>query len=372
MNIFLCGGFGFAGHYLVYGLLKQGHKVFLLGREKETQSTEARLKELIRSNRLVNAEFGVDQESFDNITILNGDLAKKNFGLSDADYKYLHDLNIDEIYNVAACLKYDELYKDQLWQTNVKGTERLLDFAVTVKCRYIHASTAYIAGDKVQSGELIMEQFYDAQEFPNSYLESKAKAELLIRKYGETKNVDYLIFRFPTLVGDSQTGFTYSLFAFYEYLGAVAAIQDRAANEERIRLRASPHGTVNLLPTDIVIRCMLEIAANDNFTNRIFNLTDHQPLSPVELAEVLGRIYGLPVVMVDSDDLEKHGTRVEKLFSRFTRNNSAFAKHIYRFDCSNSSRYLGHAVSSEWEKTESYFKLLKDGYEAHRSAVMGS
>jgi hypothetical protein len=74
------------------------------------------------------------------------------------------------------------------------------------------------------------------------------------------------------------------------------------------------------------------------------------------------------MVATGSHILDNGMTKTEKLFARLTRKNAAFAKHVYRFDCSNSEKHLGHTVSKEWAKTNRYFSLLKDGYEAFISA----
>lgn len=365
MTVLISGGFGFAGHYLIYGLLKQGYHVILIGRRKQSRVILQRLEILAETNALVNPEFRVEPDAFKKLTLLEGDISEDCFGLSNADFNYLKQTQIDAIHNLAAYLRYEKKYREECWRTNVRGTRQLLDLACDKNCRYIHASTAYIAGSNVPSGELIEEKFYEHSVHPNVYLESKSTAEALIKTYSNTHNLDYLILRLPTLIGDSKTGFTNSEFGFYEYLGALDTLRRKTNNKRLIRFKASPEGTVNIVPVDIVMKCYLEICKH-KCNPRIYNITDNNPMSPGELGEVMGHLFDIPLKADKSTVIGKTGTRDEKLFARLTCNNSAFAEHIYKFDSSNSERCLGHPVTDGWEKTEEYFRLLIEGFRKHR------
>ncbi len=363
MNAFLTGGLGFAGHYFTYGLLKKGYRVILLGRDSKQQTLGERKSILIENNKFVNPDFQIEEGLFQNLTVLNGDISLKNLGLSDEEYKFLQSVQIDEIYNASAILRYENKYRSLCQKINVEGTRQLLELATEKKSRFIHISTAFITGEEVKSGELIQEKFYTSKTFPNVYIESKANAEELISEYSKKNNLDFLIFRLPGLIGDSKTGFSNSIFGFYEYIGALAALQKRAKNEKIIRFCAPPQGAANLLPTDIAIKCTLKICDGQNFDNPIFNITDSEPLSPAFLAETLGKLYDLPMVPLSDNKLPEDQTRIEKLFARLTRQNSVLANHDYNFDSRNSEKHLGHKVSHEWDKSIHYFELLKKGFE---------
>jgi len=366
MNILVCGGFGFAGQYVVYKLLKDGNNVILLGRKNNFSSIDDRINKLIHDNVLVNDEFKVTSNQFKNLSYVEGDLSKDKLGIDELNFNRLANISIDEIYNLAACLKYDQHYREHIFQINVDGTRRLLDISSIFNAKYFHASTAYIAGEDHPSFIPIKEEFCTSNKFSNIYIESKWNAELLIKKYSEKSNIDYLIFRFPTLIGDSKTGYTNSIYAFYEYLSALKAIQDRSTQNERIRFSAVPNGNVNLLPTDLVVKNMLKICKS-NTINKIFNLTDSAPMSSSEMGNIMGKLFSLNIVAVNGINIRKDGTKNEKLFSRLTRKNSGFAQKAYVFDCQNSERALGHPVSIEWDKSIEYFKKMKEGYDYYCS-----
>ena len=119
MQIFLTGGFGFAGHYLVYGMLKKGYRLYLLGRAKDLKILEQRLKTLIDENEFVNPEFKNEQESFSNIVLLHGDLDKPDFGLNKKDLTRLNLIKFDLVVNCAAVLRYEEKFRDLCMNVNV-------------------------------------------------------------------------------------------------------------------------------------------------------------------------------------------------------------------------------------------------------------
>lgn len=363
MNMLVSGGFGFAGHYLVYGLLKQGHHVILIGRRKDSQTILSRLETLKKNNAFVNPEFSVHPDTFGKITVLEGNISKEKLGLSETDYKFLKEAKLDAIHNMASCLRYEDKHRAECYGSNVYGTEQFVELALANNCPYFHSSTAYIAGDQVPSGQLTKEEFYETKNHPNVYLESKSAAESLLNKYHQSHDLDYYIFRLPTLVGDSKTGFTNSIFGIYEYLCALDRLRSRADIDSPIRFHAIEGGNLNMLPVDIVISCYLKICQSVNRDKyRIFNITDGQPISIALVGELLGNMFG--VAMKASDTMPDTPENIyERLFARLTSRNTVFIRHNYRFDNSNSVACLGHPVSQGWNKGPEYFHLFVDGFQ---------
>ncbi len=362
MNVLVCGGFGFAGHYVVYKLLQDGHKVIIFGRSKNDQTVENRIQQLVDDNLLVNDKYKVDSSSFKNLSFIDGDLSKPNLGITEMEYKKLIENGINEIYNMAAFLRYEEEYRDDLMAINVDGTHNLLKLALQTSSRYIHASTTYIADKDHPNFKPIPEDFCLSTNFSNVYIESKCRAEILIKDFCLNNNVVFFIFRFPTLIGDSKTGFTNSSFGFYEYINAINVLKSRCNKNESIRVKAIPDGTINLLPTDIVIDYLFKICIYPENKNKIYNIADPQPLSPNKMSEIIGQIFGLNVIAIDDLTIDKSFSINEKLFSRLTRKNTGFVTKAYIFDCSNSEKALGHSIAKNWDKSINYFEKLRDGY----------
>jgi len=362
MNVLVCGGFGFAGHYLVYKLLKQGYKVILLGRNKKELSIKQRLEQLKVDNSLVNPDFHIDKETFENIQLVSGDISKPNLGIDRKEYDKLVEKGIYQIFNMAAFLRYEESYRSQVFQVNVEGVKNLLELATLTNAKYLHASTAYIASQSHPDFEPIKEEYCHTKDFTNVYIESKCCAELLIKEHSEQHDLEFTIFRFPMLIGDSQTGYTNSVFGFYEYIAALTILEKKASKNETIRVKATANGTLNLVPTDLVIDCMLEILKCNQSNKTIFNLTDDNPISLMEIGELLGKVYNLNFVIDDDYENRKDLTETEKLFNRLTLKNKHFANREYVFDTQNTTNVLGHSVTKNWDRTIEYFTKMANGF----------
>lgn len=363
MNILVCGGFGFAGQYVVYKLLQEGHQVILLGRQKKEKSIGSRFEQLMRDNIRVSPDFYVQDFLFENITLLNGDISKPQLGLNTADYQNLIENGVDEIYNMAAYLKYDDEYRDALFATNVTGTQHLLELAKQTNAKFIHSSTAFITAKNHPDFQPILEEYCAAKEFSNVYVESKCVAELLIKDYCTTHQIDFSIHRFPILVGDSVTGYTNSIFGFYEYVAAFSFLKRKALTNEMIRIKALLKGKLNLTPIDLVIEGMLNICRQPSSNGKIFNLTDDNPISTNQIGTTIAKLLDLKVQIVEGFQVNETLSKTELLFKRLTQNNVHFASKAYVFDATNTIQTLGYSVTKNWEVSTEYFKKLLNGYQ---------
>ena len=112
----------------------------------------------------------------------------------------------------AATVRFDHSL-DEARRINVEGTRRVLDFAAAApRLRSLaYVGTAYVAGDRTG---LVRENELDAgQSFRNTYEQTKAEAEALVRsRLGSLPGV---ILRPSIIVGDSRTGVTSSFKMLY-------------------------------------------------------------------------------------------------------------------------------------------------------------
>lgn len=362
MNILVSGGFGFAGQYLIYKLLQAGHHVYLLGRNKKQKTISSRFKQLVQDNAKVNPSFHVADSLFKHVTLLQGDISKPRLDLADHTYEQLIQNGIDEIYNMAAYLKYEDKYREALFATNVNGTMHLLKLAKQTNAKFIHSSTAFITDKNHPNFQPIKEEYCTATEFSNVYVESKCAAELLIQDYCTTHQIEFSIYRFPILVGDSETGYTNSIFGFYEYVAAFSFLKKKSIEDETVRIKALPEGELNLTPIDLVIEGLLNICRQPSSNGKIFNLTDDAPTSPNHIGNTIAKLLGLNVQIVNEFDKHKPLSKIEQLFSRLTQNNVHFASKAYVFDSTNTINILRYPVTKNWEVSTEYFKKLLNGY----------
>ena len=112
----------------------------------------------------------------------------------------------------AATVRFDHTL-DEARAINVEGTRRLLDFAAGApRLRSLaYVGTAYVAGER--TGLVREDELAVGQSYRNTYEQTKAEAEALVRsRLGSLPGV---ILRPSIIVGDSRTGVTSSFKMMY-------------------------------------------------------------------------------------------------------------------------------------------------------------
>jgi dTDP-glucose 4,6-dehydratase len=179
MKILVTGGAGFIGSNFVR---------YLIGSHPE--HTVINFDKLTYAGNLENLR---DIEDLPNYTFVRGDICNRPF---------LDSLEFDAIIHFAAESHVDRSILDSFpfLQTNVIGTQSLLEVARKRNCRMLHVSTDEVYGSIAQG------LFTEASPIePNSpYAASKASSDLLVRAYHETFGLDVMITRCSNNYGPYQ------------------------------------------------------------------------------------------------------------------------------------------------------------------------
>jgi long-chain acyl-CoA synthetase len=206
MRVLLTGATGFVGMEVLARLLDRGDEVVAVVRAADREAARRRVDDVLS---LVGAQ-GV-------VEAVPGDLAEDDIDV---------DGPLDAVIHCAASITFT-LPIEEARAINVEGTRRVLDIVGRTGARYVHVSTAYVAGT--------------GTGYRNTYEQSKAEAEELV----EAAGVRHVIARPSIVVGESTSGWTPAFNVLYWPLRAFArGLLDRVP--------ALPEGRVDVVPVDYV------------------------------------------------------------------------------------------------------------------------
>ena len=186
MKILITGGAGFIGSHLAEKLLKEGNTVSVI----DNLST-GKYSNIIHLVKEQNFSYTID-------SILNRDVLRNMVK------------NCDQIYHMAAAVGVKYIIDNPLLslQTNIGGTENILEFANKYKKKVLVASTSEIYGKsntipfKEEDDRLLGSTHITRW----SYSASKAIDEFLALAYYREKKLPVIIARCFNTVGPRQTG----------------------------------------------------------------------------------------------------------------------------------------------------------------------
>ncbi len=272
--VLLTGATGFLGRDLLKKLIdelptEQTIYCLIRGHEKDgsvaqapTETARARLRKLL-------TELGYerhDDPKVVRVCAISGDISHQDLGAQPGDYETLVQ-HTSHIYHGAATVRFD-LPLPEARLVNVVGTTHILDLAERIQAsgrpiRLSYIGTAFVAGTR--TGRILERELTVEQSFHNTYEQTKAEAEALVRRAMREKSLCATLFRPSIIVGNSKTGETSSFKVMYWPLkvfsrGLIPIVP------------ASRAGIVDMVPVDYVIAAIWELSRRSDTIGGCYHL----------------------------------------------------------------------------------------------------
>lgn len=294
MRYLITGGAGFIGSHLTERLLQQGHKVTIID-DFSTGSiiNIAHLKGTAALRCVVD-------------NILNRSVLAKLIDQSDV------------IYHLAAAVGVRLIIQSPVHtiETNIKGTETILELAEKKKKRVLIASTSEVYGksQKVPFSEADDLVLGPTSKSRWSYACSKAIDEFLALAYWKEKKLPVVVTRIFNTVGPRQTG---------RYGMVLPRFMAQALCGQNLTVYGSGQQSRCFTYVSDVVEWLIRLVSSDRTVGEVFNLGNPEEVSIEELARrviaVTGAKVGIDYVPYESayeegfEDMERRVPDIAKV-----------------------------------------------------------
>jgi nucleoside-diphosphate-sugar epimerase len=175
------------------------------------------------------------------VQVYSGDVTQPHCGLGDFAWKRL-STETTRVIHCAATVRFDHSLEEAR-RINVEGTRHVLDFASGARRlrSLAYVGTAYVAGER--AGLVRESELAAGQSYRNTYEQTKAEAEALVRS--RLESLPGVILRPSIIAGDSRTGATSSFKMIYWPLKIYARRLWRT-------VPGYPDAIVDIVPVDFV------------------------------------------------------------------------------------------------------------------------
>ena len=282
-HVFLTGGTGFLGAYLLRDLLETTEaSVHCLVRASGAEEGQTKIRRTLEA-------YGLWKDSYQpRIEVCIGDLSRPLLGLSPGEFDQLAAVT-DVIYHNGAKVDFTQPYL-RLKAENVLGTVEVLRLASrgrAVPVHYVSTVSVFDPGN-LPTGRVIREEdeLDPSAGLQDGYSQSKWVAERLVQLAGR-RGLPVSIYRPGAVSGDSQTGvWKTDDFVCRMIKGCILLGQAPDLGHE-----------VNLVPVDFVSRAIVTLSVDRHSVGKAFHLVNPHPGSLNEVVEQL-RLRGYPLEVV--------------------------------------------------------------------------
>ncbi|QDL08019.1 polyketide synthase [Brasilonema octagenarum UFV-E1] len=285
-NVFLTGGTGFLGAFLIDELLRTTDAdIYCLVRATTSDEGKQKVKKNLQQYLLWNEEFSP------RIIAIPGDLSQPLLGMSTEGFEMLA-ANLDAVYHSAAMLNYVYPYS-ALKTANVLGTQEVIRLASSIKAKPLHyVSSVAVFESPAYAGKVVKEQdkFDHWEGIFLGYSQTKWVAEKLVKIAGD-RGLPVTIHRPPLISGHSQTGisnthdFTNLMIKGCLEMGCFPDVDYM----------------LDMSPVDYVSQAIAYLSRQKESIGKAFHLQHPEPISLKMLVEWM-HSFGFPIELVPYDE----------------------------------------------------------------------
>jgi len=279
-HYFVTGATGAVGSALVPLLLEEPEvRVSLLIRASSAERLAERMEALYRYWEIGPGETGLR----DRVRAFRGDTTQQRFGLTEDEYSALA-ASCTHIVHAAGVVRMN-LPIEEARRSAVGSTRQIIAFALACKAVGILRKVEFVSTVGVGGRmPLVPEEWLDEpREFHNTYEQSKAEAENLLRQEMEAHKLPVTVHRPSMVVGDSITGKIIHYQVFYYLCEFLSGRQTRGLMPNLSGI------TLDTIPVDYVTKSLVWASNTPQSAGRILHLCSG-PSDSIELNWLIGQV----------------------------------------------------------------------------------
>lgn len=298
--VLLTGCTGLLGQYLLHDLLQAGRRVAVLVRPSGKASAVERVEAILQRW----------ESRFDSALprpiLLEGDLTREDFGLSDDELSWVTE-NCNSLIHNAAVLTFHETPEGEPFNTNVGGTKNVLAMCRATGIGDLHyISTAYVCGLREET--VFEDELEGNQLFRNDYEKSKYQSELLVRSADDFDSIT--VYRPTVIAGDSETGYTCTYHGLYLYLRLISVLNENVTPAQDgtrftpVKLGMTGDEKRNIIPVDWASQAICRLINLPEAHGGTYHIAPEEPMTSgdvVRAAYSYFNSYGVEFCGPDSD-----------------------------------------------------------------------
>jgi nucleoside-diphosphate-sugar epimerase len=344
-TIIINGANGYVASNFIYKLLELKYKVIALVRPSVKASSEERMRGVLTEI----SEVGYVNTT--NLKVYAYSLLHKDFLIPKKQLEEMFSEEVD-YFHFAASLKFDFKSKDEIFETNVGGTENSLNVFskyATENSRFFFIGTAYSCG---RFSGRFEEKFYPnegIENFRNYYEQSKRVAENMVKEHIEKYTLNGHVIRLSQVVGNNKTGVTKTDYGIFDFAKRMYGLAFRNPNQT-VRVHVNPVSTQNLIPIDTAVNYLMR-TVEIKYVPTIMNFIAKNQIKNIHIIKSISKL--LPINIVPEKKIERHEMNaLERIISAGMTFSENYIDTNLLFDTKNLDKIL-----------------LVDGYEANEDSI---